>query len=75
MTKWMRADLLRFCNVVFLDAQQRQFNTSGFPYISPCMVGSEDTQPPDWKIYLLRQYMSDGNLKSRFRKLNADART
>jgi hypothetical protein len=41
MTKRMRADLLRFCDVMFLDAQQRQFNTSGFPYISPCMVDSE----------------------------------
>jgi hypothetical protein len=28
---------------MFLDAQQRQFNTSGFPYILPCMVDSEDT--------------------------------
>jgi hypothetical protein len=43
MTKRMRADLIRFCDVMFLDAQQRQFNTSGFPYISPCMVGSEGT--------------------------------
>jgi hypothetical protein len=36
MTKQMHADLLRFCDVMFLlDAQKRQFNTSGFTYISP----------------------------------------
>jgi hypothetical protein len=39
----MRADLLRFCDVMFLDVQQRQFNTSGPPYISPYMVDSEGT--------------------------------
>jgi hypothetical protein len=37
----MPADLVRFGNVLFLDAQQRQFNSSGFPYISPVLHDDE----------------------------------
>jgi hypothetical protein len=37
MTPWMRADLILFGDVIFLDAQQRQFNSYGFPYISPVL--------------------------------------
>ena len=41
MTPRMRHDAIRFGDVIFLDAQQRQFNSSGFPYISPCMFDDE----------------------------------
>ena len=41
MTPRMRQNSIRFGDVLFLDAQQRQFNSSGFPYISPCMVDEE----------------------------------
>ena len=41
MTPRMRQNCIRFGDVLFLDAQQRQFNSSGFPYISPCMVDEE----------------------------------
>ena len=43
MTPRMRQNSIRFGDVLFLDAQQRQFNSSGFPYISPCMVDDEGT--------------------------------
>jgi hypothetical protein len=33
----MRSDLVQFGDVIFLDAQQRQFNSSGFQYISPIL--------------------------------------
>ena len=41
MTPRMRQNIIRFGDIFFLDAQQRQFNTSGFPYISPCMTNEE----------------------------------
>ena len=41
MTRRMRHDLARFSDVLFLDAQQRQFNKSGWPFISPCMTNDE----------------------------------
>jgi hypothetical protein len=37
MTPRMRMDLVRFGHVIFLDAQQRQFSSSGFPYICPVL--------------------------------------
>eukprot|EP00978_Attheya_sp_CCMP212_P021517 scaffold62881_cov29-Attheya_sp.AAC.2 len=41
MSPRMRQDLIRFSDIMFLDAQCRQYNSSGFPYISPCMTDSE----------------------------------
>jgi hypothetical protein len=41
MTPRIRADLVRFGDVIFLDAQQQQFNSSGFPYISPVLHDDE----------------------------------
>ena len=41
MTPRMRQNLIRFGDVMYLDAQQRQFNNTGFPYISPCMTNEE----------------------------------
>jgi hypothetical protein len=37
MTPWMQKDLNCFGDIIFLDAQCRQFNSSGFPYISPIL--------------------------------------
>ena len=42
MTPRMRQNLIRFGDLLFLDAQQRQFNNNGFPYISPCMINEEN---------------------------------
>ena len=41
MTRKMHHDLIRFSDVLYLDAQQRQFNTAGWPYISLCMTNEE----------------------------------
>jgi hypothetical protein len=41
MTPRMQKDLIQFGDVIFLDAQQRQFNSSGFPYISPLFHDDE----------------------------------
>jgi hypothetical protein len=37
----MCSDLVRFGDVIFLDVQQHQFNSSGFPYISPVLHDDE----------------------------------
>jgi hypothetical protein len=42
MTPRMRQDLIRYSDLLFLDAQARQFNSSGFPYISPCVTDNEN---------------------------------
>ena len=42
MSPRMRQDLVRYSDLIFLDAQCRQYNSSGFPYISPCMTDSEN---------------------------------
>jgi hypothetical protein len=42
MTPRMRKDLIRYSDLLFLDAQARQFNSSGFPYISPCVTDNEN---------------------------------
>ncbi len=41
MTTKMRENLLRYGDVLCLDMQARQFNSSGFPYCSPIGVSSE----------------------------------
>jgi hypothetical protein len=41
MTLQMRMNLVQYGNVIFLDVQQRQFNSSGFPYISPVLHDAE----------------------------------
>ena len=41
MTPKMRENLLRYGDVLCLDMQARQFNSSGFPYCSPIGVSSE----------------------------------
>ena len=42
MTPRMRNDLIRFSDLLFLDGQQRQFNSSGYPYISPIVLDEEN---------------------------------
>ena len=42
MSPRMRQDLIRYSDLMFLDAQCRQYNSSGFPYISPCMTDNEN---------------------------------
>ena len=37
----MRNDLVRFGNILFLDAQKKQYNEVGWPYIGPCVRDSE----------------------------------
>lgn len=37
MSPEMRSDLLRYGNVIFLDAQKKQYNELGWPYIGPCV--------------------------------------
>jgi hypothetical protein len=37
----MHSDLVQFGDVIFLDAQQCQFNSSGFPYICPVLHDDE----------------------------------
>jgi hypothetical protein len=37
----MHADLVQYGDVIFLDAQQHQFNRSGFSYISPVLDDKE----------------------------------
>jgi hypothetical protein len=41
----MRKDLIRFGDVLFLDAMRRQYNKWGFPYTSLVMVNEENTSP------------------------------
>jgi hypothetical protein len=38
----MLRDLLRFSNIIFLDAQYRQYNSLHFPYSSVVMVNEEN---------------------------------
>ena len=38
----LRNDLIRFGDLLFLDAQMRQYNISGFPYISPIVLDEEN---------------------------------
>jgi hypothetical protein len=42
MSPRMRQDLIRYSDILFLDAQARQYNSSGFPYISPCVTDNEN---------------------------------
>eukprot|EP00978_Attheya_sp_CCMP212_P010355 scaffold25033_cov37-Attheya_sp.AAC.1 len=42
MSSRMRQDLIRYSDILFLDAQARQYNSSGFPYISPCVTDKEN---------------------------------
>jgi hypothetical protein len=37
MTPRMHADLIQFGDVIFIDAQQHQFKSSVYPYISPVL--------------------------------------
>ena len=41
MTPDMRMNLLQYGNILFLDAQKRQFNRSNWPYIGPAMKDCE----------------------------------
>ena len=41
MTAQMRTHVRRYGNVVCLDAQKRQYNSSGWPYIAPCVKDNE----------------------------------
>ena len=41
-TPRMRRDIIRFGDVLFLDAQMRQYNTAGFPYASIVMINDEN---------------------------------
>ena len=41
-TPRMRRDMIRFGNVLFLDAQMHQYNTAGFPYASIVMIKDEN---------------------------------
>ena len=41
MTPNMRQNLIRFQDNIYLDAQVRKFNTSGYPYISPIITNKE----------------------------------
>ncbi len=43
MTRRMWNDLVRFGDVLFLDAQKRQYNEEGFPYCAFTMVDYENT--------------------------------
>jgi hypothetical protein len=42
MSPRIRQDLIRYSDILFLDAQARQYNSSGFPYISPCVTDNEN---------------------------------
>lgn len=37
ITPEMRSDLLRYGSILFLDAQKKQYNSLGWPYIGPCV--------------------------------------
>ena len=41
MTHNMRYNLLRYSRVLFLDAQKRQMNIMGWPYIGPVVINNE----------------------------------
>ena len=41
MTPKMRSNLVRFGDVLFLDAQKRQHNEYAWPYIGPCIKDHE----------------------------------
>ena len=41
MTPNMRYNLIRYHDNIYLDAQCRKFNTSGYPYISPIVTNAE----------------------------------
>ena len=41
MTAQIRTHARRYGNVVCLDAQKRQYNSSGWPYIAPCVKDNE----------------------------------
>jgi hypothetical protein len=41
MTAQMRTHARRYGNVLCLDAQKRQYNSSGWPYIAPCVKDNE----------------------------------
>jgi hypothetical protein len=41
MTHEMKARLLRYATVIFLDAQKRQFNNLNWPYIGPVVLDNE----------------------------------
>ena len=38
----MREDLVRFGDIMFLDAQKRDYNQPGWPYIGPCIKDNEN---------------------------------
>ena len=42
MTPGMRYNLLRYGDIMFLDSQKRQYNSSGWPYIGPVIKNSEN---------------------------------
>ena len=41
MTPFMRQNLLRYSSIMFLDAQKRQMNKMGWPYIGPVIINNK----------------------------------
>ena len=42
MTSRMRYNLLRYGDVMFIDAQKRKYNQLNWPYIGPCIKNSDN---------------------------------
>ena len=42
ITAGMRYNLLRYGDIMFLDSQKRQYNSSGWPYIGPVIKNNEN---------------------------------
>ena len=78
MTAQMRTHARRYGNVLCLDAQKRQYNSSGWPYIAPCVkdnkmkvaVAAESIVTEENHEYYVWILMCMANIEPRFELSN-----